>query len=136
MLECKIGDAESGHDRPVIVVGDFNQVTDSVLDRSNPSNIKKHRAVEILNNICKDLGLVDVWRLMNPTNKDCTFYHRVYTRIDYFLVFSFLLVYTASCDKDGSLIAVYYKEQALSYYQKSRLQCIKKIMLPQSLPQE
>ncbi len=41
MLECKIGEAESGHDRPVIVVGDFNQVTDSVLDSSSPSKTKK-----------------------------------------------------------------------------------------------
>lgn len=36
-----------------------------------------------------DLGLFDVWRIINPTAKDCTFYshpHQSLSRIDYVLV--------------------------------------------------
>lgn len=35
-----------------------------------PPTPKKHD----LSNICKDLGLVDAWRLLNPTSRDYTFY--------------------------------------------------------------
>ena len=74
MLEYKIGEVQNGRNYPIILGGDFNQVVDNVLDRSSPSNSRRRRAVDILNNICKDLGLVDVWRLLNPSSRDYTFY--------------------------------------------------------------
>lgn len=38
-----------------------------------------------------DLGIMDIWRDMNPTCKDYTYYsspHSIYSRIDYFLMYN------------------------------------------------
>ncbi len=38
----------------------------------------------------KDIGSIDVWRELNPLNRDYTYFsnpHLVYSRIDYFLTF-------------------------------------------------
>lgn len=40
-----------------------------------------------MNDICVDLGLMDVWILFNPTVRDYTFkssLHNIFKRIDYF----------------------------------------------------
>uniref|UniRef100_A0A3Q2SV30 Endonuclease/exonuclease/phosphatase domain-containing protein n=1 Tax=Fundulus heteroclitus TaxID=8078 RepID=A0A3Q2SV30_FUNHE len=48
----------------IIMAGDFNEIWDRDLDRSQ---------------LCSDNGLRDIWRLMHPDSRD-------YTRIDYFLI--------------------------------------------------
>ena len=101
MLEYRLGEIDDGHNYPIILGGDFNQVFDKDLDRSNAVNYKSRRAVEMVNNICRDLGLVDAWRLLKPTSRDYTFYspcHRIYTRIDYFLISHSLLPSIVSCE--------------------------------------
>lgn len=38
-----------------------------------------------------ELGIMDVWRELNPTTKDYTFYsspHKIYLRIDYILMYN------------------------------------------------
>lgn len=76
-------------DFPVIWGGDFNQVRDSILDKSSTYNPRPSKTQEAINTVCKDLGLRDIWRLLNPTTRDLTFFssrHSVFTRIDYFLL--------------------------------------------------
>ena len=66
--------------------GDFNQIQDDVLDRTTYSKIipKDRQAIHLL---MKDLGLVDIWRLINPREKEYTFYlHKSHSRLDYFLI--------------------------------------------------
>lgn len=61
-----MGDIIGGH---MIIAGDFNQVLDGVLDKTTISkNIPKDRSAIKL--MMKGLGLVDVWRLVNPREKE------------------------------------------------------------------
>ena len=76
-------------DFPIIWGGDFNQVLDTFLDKSNNTNLKISKTQEEIQNIGKELGLKDIWRLLNPTTRDYTFFsnrHSVFSRIDYFLL--------------------------------------------------
>lgn len=65
-----IGGIIDGH---TIVAGDFNQVLSGVLGTTTISkNMPKDRlAIKIMT---KDLGLIDVWRLVNPREKEHAFF--------------------------------------------------------------
>lgn len=54
-LEHKLSDIG---DFPIVLGADFNQVMDPILDR-NPPMPRPRRAINMLQNMCKTLGLVD-----------------------------------------------------------------------------
>lgn len=69
-----------------VVAGDFNQVQDGILDKTNYSKTvpRDRAAIHLLMRV-----LVDIWRLVNPREKEYTFYSRnqeCHSRIDYFLI--------------------------------------------------
>lgn len=69
--------------------GDFNCVQDASVDQSPSKSAFISKKTARLKELSTDLGLFDVWRIMNPTTKDYTFYshpHQSLSRIDYFLV--------------------------------------------------
>lgn len=73
-----------------IIGGDFNQVRIPTLDKSSTLGTrpvqKSQLAIDIME---EELGLVDIWRLLNPQEREYTFYsnpHSSYSRIDYFLI--------------------------------------------------
>lgn len=73
----------------VLLGGDFNNVSDEYIDRSanNVSSITKTGLA--LNSLKEDVGLVDIWRLVHPLEREYTFFshcHKTYSRIDYFLI--------------------------------------------------
>uniref|UniRef100_H3ASB4 Endonuclease/exonuclease/phosphatase domain-containing protein n=1 Tax=Latimeria chalumnae TaxID=7897 RepID=H3ASB4_LATCH len=71
------------NDIPIIMGGDFNEVLDLQLDHSISGT---NRAIHSL---ISDFNLVDVWRVVNPTTRDYTFFshrHNSYSRIDLFLI--------------------------------------------------
>ena len=53
----------------IILAGDFNQVSDPLLDRSKFSGpiMSKDRAA--IHMIGEDMGLVDIWRLINHSDR-------------------------------------------------------------------
>uniref|UniRef100_A0A3Q3FNA9 Reverse transcriptase domain-containing protein n=1 Tax=Labrus bergylta TaxID=56723 RepID=A0A3Q3FNA9_9LABR len=59
------------------------------MDRSEKPLPSDRASSAALNDFCKNMGLFDAWRLLNPENRDYTFYsnrHKSYSRIDAFLV--------------------------------------------------
>ena len=73
-----LGDIVDGH---TVIGGDFNQIQDNVLDRTTYSKT-------VPKGTTFNLGLVDIWRLANPREKEYTFYshkHKSHSRLDYFL---------------------------------------------------
>ena len=92
---------------PIILGGDFNFVLDQFLDRSKPTLSRMCDSALLVKRICSSMGLIDVWRLNHPTDRDYTFYsgaHKVYSRIDFFLISSSLLPATLSCLIDSILL--------------------------------
>lgn len=83
-LECKLNDMG---DYQVLMGGDFNKVMDNILDRIPPSQ-RQCRPVSVVQEMCKTAGLVDVWRLFNPSTRDYSFYSSPHNtkRIDYLFV--------------------------------------------------
>lgn len=78
-----------GLDGQIILGGDFNQVIDDHLDRSKirPGSAGSSRTA--LCSLQEDLGLIDIWRLVNPREREYSFYshpHKTYSRIDFFLI--------------------------------------------------
>lgn len=73
----------------LIVGGDFNTVLDTYLDRSSKRHFPKNASSEFLNVFIKNSNVLDMWRALNPSGRDYSFYspvHNSYSRIDYFLV--------------------------------------------------
>uniref|UniRef100_A0A3Q2QFH5 exodeoxyribonuclease III n=1 Tax=Fundulus heteroclitus TaxID=8078 RepID=A0A3Q2QFH5_FUNHE len=73
----------------IFIGGDFNQVRDLIMDKSSQSTQTNTVGVLALDVLSEELGLVVIWRLLHPTEKDFTFFSHPdssYSRIDYFLI--------------------------------------------------
>lgn len=71
----------------LVIGGDFNCVLDAYLDRSSLKIPSQSNSRNFLNAFVNNYSLIDIWRLMHPTDRDYTFHshvHNVYTRIDFF----------------------------------------------------
>ncbi len=69
----------------VILGGDFNCYLNPDMDKSPAVDITSKTA-NIIKTSCQELGLIDIWRFLNPTVKSNTFYsypHQTASRIDY-----------------------------------------------------
>lgn len=80
---------------------------DSNLDKTSPS-LSNPNASKTLRLASTDVGLVDVWRELNPTLKDYTFYsarHKSYSRLDLFFIPQEHLSSVISCNIGPILIS-------------------------------
>ena len=68
-----VQEAISTSDGYRIIIGDFNLVLDPSKDRIGSVH-NKHKSLEILNNTCEELFLVDVWRAKNPDARRYSWY--------------------------------------------------------------
>lgn len=85
----------------VIIAGDFNQVMDGVIDRSIPSGKSSPKDRAAIKMLVEDLNLVDIWRLVNPHEREYTFYshcHKTHSRIDLFLTSNTVVDSVVSCE--------------------------------------
>lgn len=72
-----------------IAAGDFNLIMDANLDFQGKRQHSSEPAARILRRATKEIGIVDVWRTLNPTEKDYTFHSKqydIYSRLDYFFI--------------------------------------------------
>lgn len=84
----------------IILAGDFNQVSDPLLDRSKFSGQTTAKDRAAMHMIIEDLGLVDIWRLINHSDREYTFFshcHQSYSRIDMFLISNTLIKQVVNC---------------------------------------
>ena len=84
-----------------IYAGDFNIALDSNLDTLNYQTSPNPRAKTSLINKMNELGLVDIFRELNPTEKKYTWKQwgsHKFARLDYFLVSNSLLPYVQKID--------------------------------------
>ena len=68
--------------------GDLNLRLNPQLDCS-ASGMQKSKISKKFIGLMAELGVIDVWRELNPTGKDYTYFsspHKVYSRLDYFLM--------------------------------------------------
>ena len=91
-----IGDMEG----QVILAGDFNQVMDGMIDKSRFKGEHTPRDRAAIHMLTEDLSLVDAWRLVNPREREYTFYshcHKSHSRIDFFLISNTLIDSVVDC---------------------------------------
>lgn len=85
----------------VVLAGDFNQVLDGALDKSRFTGTvlpKDRAAIQML---MKDNGLIDAWRMVNPSKREYSFYshcHKSYSRIDFILISQSLINAVTDCN--------------------------------------
>lgn len=63
--------------------------------------MQKNAISKKMSGLMSELGIVDVWRDLNPTCRDYTYYsspHNIYTRIDYLLMYNKDMYRVKSCD--------------------------------------
>lgn len=80
--------------------GDFNIVLNGALDSSNNKNGFKKIRNKLLHFI-EELGLIDVWREINPSKREYTHYshpHNAYSRLDYIFMFKNDFALVESCE--------------------------------------
>ena len=81
---------------------------DPALDHSGAVLHKVPRAAITLQRIWKSFGLIDIWRIMNPSGRDYTFLsavHKTYSRIDVFLISKALTSSAMGCEIGNILIS-------------------------------
>lgn len=69
--------------------GDFNQVRDLTMDKTHHLTHVNTSGILAIDVMFEEMGLVDIWRLLHPIEKDFTCFshpHSNYSRIDYFLL--------------------------------------------------
>lgn len=91
---------------PLIFLFIFSSV--SSLNKSSSIKLSNPRSSTILNNLCADTGLIDVWRQLNPKVRDYTFYslpHKSYSRLDYFFIPKQFLQAVQACHIDSIVIS-------------------------------
>uniref|UniRef100_H3A8B0 Endonuclease/exonuclease/phosphatase domain-containing protein n=1 Tax=Latimeria chalumnae TaxID=7897 RepID=H3A8B0_LATCH len=89
------------NDIPIIMGGDFNEVLDLQLDRSIKAKPHVSGTNRAIHTLISDFNLVDVWRVVNPTMRDYTFFshrHNSYSRTDLFLISRSLIGDTFAVD--------------------------------------
>lgn len=67
--------------------GDNNAVSNPKLDRSAKPILSDQSITDALTNLCKNVGVFDVWQLLDPEDKNYTLFskpHISYFRIDAF----------------------------------------------------
>ncbi len=91
-----------------IAGGDFNCVMNPLVDRHPHSSASLTAQARSLQNICHDLGFVDVWRTLHPADKEYTFFSTSYhcqSRLDYFFMPKTDLHLVLSCNIDSILLS-------------------------------
>ncbi len=87
-------------DGQIILAGDFNQVWDAFIDKSKSSDQTYPKDRAAIHMMSKDNGLVDIWRLVNPREREYTFYshcHKSHSRIDMFLISNTMTKHVTHC---------------------------------------
>lgn len=88
------------------LAGDFNCIMNASLDKSSSANVSNPKSSKVFNNLCSDSGLSDVWRQLNPTVRDYTFYsNNSYSRLDYFFLPNQFLHAVQSCHIDSIVLS-------------------------------
>lgn len=104
-LESKLGVMGQHY---LVLGGDLNLLMDPILDHSGASVQRAPRAALTLRRICKAWGLVDIWRILNPSGRDYTFFspvHKIYSRIDLFLISKALTSSVFGCSIGNIIIS-------------------------------
>lgn len=92
----------------LILGGDFNCVLPTILDRSSLKSAPLSKCSTIINTFLNSYGVSDVWRFLNPTARDYSFFshvHKTFSRIDYFLLDNKLLSSVRSCSYQTIVIS-------------------------------
>ena len=80
--------------------GDLNQRLNPEMDTSGKTHQNNNTGRKI-SRLMHQMGLLDIWRDLNPTKRDYTYYsspHSLYSRIDYFFIFKMDRYRIESCD--------------------------------------
>lgn len=73
----------------IILSGDFNCITDVQMDRNTPDEVhpQAEQGRNVMNSLKKEWGLVDIWHISHPRERDYTFRHGSYSsRLNLFLI--------------------------------------------------
>ena len=81
--------------------GDFNCILAPHIAKSPAEGTNPTKQARATADVCEELGYLDVWRALNPNNKEFTFFsgvHKSNCRIDYLFVPKTMLYSVSSCE--------------------------------------
>ena len=90
-----------------VMAGDFN-LTMTALDKSNQTTNFSSRASKVLQGLCVESGLTDVWRELHQDARDYSFFsnvHNSYSRIDYAFVYSKYMYMIEQCEMSPIILS-------------------------------
>uniref|UniRef100_A0A671WUY0 Reverse transcriptase domain-containing protein n=1 Tax=Sparus aurata TaxID=8175 RepID=A0A671WUY0_SPAAU len=97
----KIFDMMSAEAQGVLICGGDMNIRLSKMESSTSNLGHSKPTINKINSIMKEIGIVDVWREFNPTDRDYTYFsapQSSYSRIDYFFAFKRNQFRIQSCD--------------------------------------
>ena len=65
----------------IVLGGDFNLLMNEKMDSESSRKHKVQKDAHLMTKFSKDMGLLDVWRTLNPTQRDYTYYSSSYRKI-------------------------------------------------------
>uniref|UniRef100_A0A3P8S110 Endonuclease/exonuclease/phosphatase domain-containing protein n=1 Tax=Amphiprion percula TaxID=161767 RepID=A0A3P8S110_AMPPE len=92
----------------VVLGGDFNCGLAPDLDYKPAKNFPLSKISHATAELCSDLGLLDAWRVINPQEKDFTFFshpHHSFSRIDYIFVSRLTLDQIKTCSINTCILS-------------------------------
>lgn len=92
----------------LVLGGDLNCWLDPALDHSSNRPIPPSKSATVIKKFMEMFAITDPWRCLHPRTRAYSFYssvHKVYTRIDYFLVDNRRIHTLSSCTYDTILIS-------------------------------
>ncbi len=111
-------------DKNLIIGGDFNVCLNPILDKAGGELDSKSPSARLIENVCEDLNVNDIWRTLNPDTK--CFSRRantrggiVQSRLDYWLVSLHMIYNIVDTDikpaikSDHSLLTLSFKHKSL-----------------------
>lgn len=104
--------------------GDFNCTLNPTLDKSNQSKSHNLKSSKVLQGLCAESGLIDVWRQLNQDVKDYTFFsnvHNSYSSIDYFCIPSKYMLRVKECKIDSINISDHARVYLTIYLESGEL---------------
>lgn len=110
----------------LICGGDFNIILNPKLDSSNEKGDSRNIGKKMIHYM-EDIGVLDVWRDINPTKREYTHYsnaHNVYSHLDYVFMFKNDLFRIQNCEIGPCTISDHnpvYVQVFLAKYKRSTL---------------
>ena len=99
----------------VVLGGDFNLPMNPLLDPSGKSVCRAPKSTLTLQRVCKTSGLVHIWKILNPSRRDYTFFsamNKIYSRVVFFNIQYYNILISKSLTSSVTVLSLFERRRS------------------------